>query len=219
MTYSLSALSRDTQGVAPNVREILSRLVDDPIESVSCCAVAALIRSFEKEVVPPEWMDRFKVIGQSQRRELVTTMVRELGRRSFPNIIEFFPQILEHLCGRKESDYQTAAAACDCLSRKWNLFPEEALFIVRGAINTFRNTNNGDIVMKQAIPVLISMEPSFQKEVYRFLEDLAKLKRNDDVKCEIVRNYRKLSSDNRENLLRILEKDESAMVRALVYTA
>jgi hypothetical protein len=219
LTYSLSALSRDTQGVAPNARKLLSTLVDDSIESVASCAVAALIRSFEREVVPPEWIERFRVIGQSQRRGLVTTMLREFGRRSFPNTIEFFPQILEHLCLRKESDYQTAAAACDCLSRKWHLFPKEALFIVRGAIDTFRNTHNGEIVMRQAIPVLISMEPRFQNEVYRFLEDMAKLKRNEDVKYEIVQNYRKLSSDNRENLLRILEKDESAIVKALVYTA
>ena len=90
---------------------------------------------------------------------------------------------------------------------------------MRGVIEKFRNTQHDDIVMKQAIPALITMEPYFQRDVYQFLEDIAKLKRNENVKCEIVRNCRKLSSDNRENLLRILEQDESPIVRALVYTA
>lgn len=219
LTYSLSALSRDTQGVAPGARKILSQLVDDPSESVACCAVAALIKSFEKETVTLEWIDRFRIISQSPRRALVTTMMREFGRRTFPNIMDFFPDILKYLCLRKESDYRIAAAACDCLSRKWSLFTEEAFFVVRGVIENFRNSRHDDIVMRQAIPTLITMETCFQKEIYRFLEEIAKSKRNENVKCEIVRNHRKLSSDNRENILRILEKDESPIVRALVYTA
>jgi hypothetical protein len=219
LTYSLSALSRDTQGVAPRARKILSQLTDDPSESVASCAVAALIRSFEKEAVPLEWVNRFMTIGQSHRRGLVTTMMREFSRRTFPNIRVFFPDILKHLCLRKESDYQIVAAACDCLARNWHLFGEEALFIVRGVIENFRHSQHDEVVMRQAIPALIAMEPCFQKDVYRLLEDVAKLKRNETLKCEIVRNYRKLSSDNRENLLRILEKDESSIVRALVYTA
>jgi hypothetical protein len=219
LTYSLSALSRDTQGVAPNAREILSRLVDDTNESVACCAVAAFIRSFEGETVPLEWINRLREIGQSPKRGLVITMMREFSRRTFPNINEFFPDILKYLCLRRESHYELAAAACDCLSRKWPCFAEEALFIVRGAIQTFSETQHDEIVMKQAIPTLISMESKFQKEVYRSLEDIAKLRRNEAVKCEIVRNHRKLSSDNRENLLSILEKDKSPMVKALVYAA
>jgi hypothetical protein len=219
LTYSLSALSRETQESGINARGILSNLLGDRSESVACCAVAALIKSFEKELVPPDWVKRFIVICDSPRRELVTTMTREFGRRTFLNTKEFLPAILKSLCLRENSDPQIAAVACDCLSKTWTQFAEDALAIVCGVIKRFSNTRNEDIVMRQAVPALISMEPWFQKEVSHFFVEMVKLKRYESLKSEIARNHRKFSSENRQQLLGILEKDDSPYVRALVFTA
>jgi len=220
LTYSLSALSHDSQEKTFNAREILSNLLDDKSESVACCAAVALIKSFEKELIPLNWVERFKSICEAPlRRELVTTMTREFSRRTFPNAKEFLPEVLKNLCIKNISDPHIAAAVCDCIVKTWRLFPEEALDIVYSIINSFRNKRHEDIVMRQAIPTLISMEPWFPTEIYRFLEDKAKMNRNEILKREIARNYRMLSAESREKLLGILEEDESPIVRALVFTA
>ena len=220
LTYSLSALSREAEGPDIDARGILCSLLDDKNESVACCAVAALIKSFENEAVPPDWVGRFMSISKSSRRELITTMTREFGRRKFSNAKDFLPEISKNLCLRENSDPQIAAAACGCLSKTWTHFPEDALEIVCGAIKHFSDTRQDDVVMRQAVPTLISMAPwGFEKEVCRFLEEMAKLKRNENLKCEIVRNNRKLPQEDREKLLGILEGDESNIVKALVFSA
>jgi hypothetical protein len=219
LTYSLSSLSRETQESAIDARQLLYSLVEDPSESVACCAVGALIKSFENEVVPPDWAQRFKTIGQSPIRPLVTTMTREFGTRILLNAKEFLAEILKYLCLREKSDPHIAAVACNCLSRRCHLFPGDALKIVCGAIDDFTNTSQDDIVMREAIPALISIGPYFPAQVYLFLEGKATLKRNESVKCEIARNSCKLTPENREKLLGILENDESPIVRALVFSA
>ncbi len=221
LTYSLSALSCEPKTIeeAFDARGVLLGLVDDFDESVACCAVMALIKSFENKTVKSDWIDKFMVIAQSNKRPLVITMIREFSRRTFPNINEFYPDILRSLCLGENSDYIIAATACDCLSSTGHLFAEEAFSIVRDTIEKFRLTRQCETVVEKAIPALISMEPYLQNDVYQTLEGFAKLKRNADLKSEIVRNYRKLSPNTREDVLKILEDDESSLVRILVSRA